>query len=251
MKLENITPPSISETNAGSGLAKLASKDWDQYSRHCRKRFNLVSEIFREKRNHFNNEDINVLDWGCAIGGVAILFEDKFNVAMHASDVDPHSMKWLSNTISKIDTEVLNPGKKLPYNNNTFQYIYGISVLTHIPPEFQEFYLSELKRIASLNAVVVLTVQSYFACIYNEEKNRNIKVHPRNTEELKELGIIYKSYPDHVLNSMDFSKNSDYGLTYVSREYIEEVYGKYFDILEIREGAVGFQDVIIMSPKQD
>ena len=248
MILERIKPPTADDMARASGLGKEAVKDWLKYCKNCRKRFAIVRDIVKQRFDG-NLRGKVILDWGSAAGGVAILAQEEFPVEMHAADVDAHSLAWLGKTNPAIQCTRLIPGKVLSFADDTFDCIYGISVLTHIPPELQEFYLGELRRVSKKNALVILTVMSYASCDASRVTGKNPNLHPYDPEELKKRGIIYHSYPDSILGSMDFTaQGGDYGITYHSREYVTELFGRYFEVEAIKEGVMGKQDVVIMAP---
>jgi ubiquinone/menaquinone biosynthesis C-methylase UbiE len=247
MKLEKITPPSRQQLKQASGVAKVAAANWQNYCRACRSRYRAVSKVL----NRIWGEEFSgkkVLDWGCAVGGVAIIMDDELPVSVVAADVDRHSIAWLSEANDNIETAVLTPGEPLPFEDNTFDAIYGISVLTHIPPDFQPYYLGELKRVVKPNGVVILTVKSYKAVDRARNENLDPSLHPHTYEQLDAAGIIYASYPEKVLQKMDFTKHGDYGITYHSTAYIDREFGKFFTLDKEDPQAIAQQDVIVMRP---
>ena len=139
MKLDKTPPPTRAQLAQASGVAKTAAADWPHYCRACRTRFNVVSAVLKRCLGD-DLDGKKVLDWGSAVGGVAIILDDELPVSVTAADVDRHSIAWLSEASDAIDTAVLTPGEALPFDDHTFDAIYGISVLTHIPPDYQAYY---------------------------------------------------------------------------------------------------------------
>jgi len=248
MKLENIMPPTSDQMARASGVSKEAAKNWENYCSACKNRFDLVKSIL-EREFNYNLSGKKVLDWGCAAGGVSIMMDDVLPISVTAADVDEHSLQWLKKTCDNIDCITLIPGKALPFEDCSFDAIIGISVLTHIPPDLQEFYLSELHRITGKNGIVIITVLGESACDINREKDRNPSKHPHDQKQLAKQGIIYSSYPEATLSSMDFSKNTAYGITYHSRGYIHENFGRYFYLNSIEESGLPPQDILVLRPK--
>lgn len=249
MRLEEITAPTNEELAKASGIAKTAAKNWPQYCRACRTRFKSISAILRENFPG-NVAGKRVLDWGSAIGGVSIILNDECNVDITAADVDEHSIAWIKKNCQDIKAQSLTPSEALPFDDGAFHAIFGISVFTHIPPGLQEFYLEELHRIAKPDGIVILTVKSDKAVENAKNSNKDPEIHPHSVDELNRSGIIYSSYPDKVLNKMDFAKKADYGITYHSRSYIEELFGKHFEFLPSEQDVIGKQDILVLAPKK-
>ena len=247
MKLENISPPTNEELIGGSGVSKQAARDWNIYIRNCYMRYELVSHWI----NKYFEGKINgkkVLDWGCAIGGVAILLQENMPLNMYCADVDKYSISWLNKTNQSLKCSVLPYQPSIPYDDDFFDCIYGISVLTHLPIEQQEDYLSELRRIAMPGALIILTVASDHVCVRNKDIAPNNPLYEKDTEKLHREGIIYHEYDKNTLNNLEFAKDKSYGLTFHSQKYIEEVFSRYFKMIECIKGGLGdYQDVLILS----
>jgi ubiquinone/menaquinone biosynthesis C-methylase UbiE len=235
-RLDRLEAPTAAEMRQASGVAARAAREWDRYVRSCHRKFKVIRPLMRELFGAGLDGRV-VLDWGCATGGVAMLVKDALPVQVHAADVDAHSIAWLSRTAPDIACAALRPGEALPYEDAKFDCIYGISVLTHIPPEGQEFYLRELARVSRPGGAVIVTVKGYAACERNAALER---------AELEARGIIHTPYPEAILQSMDFARSGGYGITYHSPGYVAEVFGRHFDVQRIDERGWSYQDVVIL-----
>ncbi len=247
MKLEDMSPPAVEEMLGGSGVAKVAAHNWENYCVKCRRRYDMVSEKLRDV---YPGElaGARVLDWGCATGGVAIILDDELPVEMHAADVDAHSIKWLTKVAPAIHSHVLGVNEPLPFGTAEFDVVFGVSVFTHLPPTIVPFYVHELRRITRDSGLVLLTVQSNHACDVNLRTQKDPEMHPNDRDVLREKGILYNSYNEKVLSTLDFATESSYGLTYISPQYIHKTFGECFEIVSIEEGRLGKQDLLTMKP---
>ena len=247
MKLTDIKAPTLDELKGACGVSKQAARFWDNYIHNCNVRYDLIRYWLDE---HFDGDlsGKKILDWGCALGGVAILLIDELPAEIHCADVDSYSIKWLIKVNKSIKASILPYEPSLPFDNNYFDCIYGISVLTHLPVEQQEKYLSELRRISSPGSLIILTVASDHVCQRNKSIQPDNPIHEKDIEKLHKNGIIYHEYDENVLSTLDFVNQGSYGLTFHSEEYIKDIFGKYFVILHHIYGGLGdYQDVIIMT----
>lgn len=245
--LEDMTPPTVEEFALASGVAKNAAKNWQGYCGACRRRFDMIGGAIA---SHYGDraQDLSVLDWGCAAGGVSILLATEMGLHMHSADVCEHSIAWLSRVAPFLSCSTLIPGEALPFDDARFDIVFGISVFTHLPPDAHDHYLGELRRITVPGGLVMLTVHSHFAVRHNAERKLDPAFHPYEDKALCDAGILYRSYPAKTLDAMAFAEHADYGLTYHSREFIESRFGRFFDILSIEEGRLGRQDLLTLRP---
>lgn len=247
MKPENLPAPFPGQLSRASGVSRKAAEDWPGYWRQCRGRLRLIRDALETPGNKPVSES-TVLDWGCALGGVAILIDSELSPReMHAADVDPHSIFWLQQNWSRITSAQLEFGKGLPYRADYFDVVIGISVFTHLNPAEQAHYLRELHRITRQGGILLLTVASYFACDFNAEHLRDPSLHPRSRSRLKDEGTIFARYKEKTLREMEFADDgADYGMCYHSREAIHSLFGAFFEISAIHEGVLGAQDLVVL-----
>jgi ubiquinone/menaquinone biosynthesis C-methylase UbiE len=241
MILDTIQPPSIEHLGQASGVSRKAARDWFTYTNQCRKRHcavrGVIDTVFPDGMT-----GRRILDWGSAVGGVAMLMQESYAAEVHAADVDPHSIQWLRSAAPGIHCTQLTPGQRLPYADGMFDCIYGISVLTHIPPDMQEFYLAELARVCREGGIVILSVR-----IARSEEERSEALATLKYSEA--LGIYYSSYPQRTQRRMEFARHGDYGRTVHTEACVQNVFGRHFRILEIRQKGIGQQDIVVMRTK--
>lgn len=246
MDLDEVTPPTAGQMSQASGISKTAASDWRAYCRSSRTKFGIVKRLL--DLHYPADRDVDaVLDWGCAAGGVAILMDHHLAARVSAADVDRHAIAWLRASCPTLDCHEVKPAEPLPFDDASFDLIYGISVLTHIPPGLQSFYLAELRRITRDGGLVMLTVLGERACALNRDGERSTALHPRDVAELRREGILYARYREAVLDSMAFSRDgaSDYGVTYHSDACIRQLFSGPFEIVEVDASALRKQDVVV------
>jgi ubiquinone/menaquinone biosynthesis C-methylase UbiE len=100
-----------------------------------------------------------ILDLGCGCGRIIRYFhklyvEGKF----YGTDIDREAIAWCEDNLSYIGSFVQN-GKlpPLPFEDRFFDFVYSISIFTHLPEAMQFRWLEELRRVTKQGAYVLLT----------------------------------------------------------------------------------------------
>lgn len=184
-----------------------------------------------------------ILDFGCGCGravrALATLLPDS---EIHGTDIDSEAIEWLNKNYSKYGRFTVAPSlPPTPYADRTFDFIFGISVLTHLPEEMQFLWLEELKRIAKPKGYIVLTT-------HGEKHYRQLD--PAIVKRMEEIGFFYTEPGFNYGASIslpDFYQNA-----YHSHAYIRREWSKYFDIIEIQSlGIDDHQDTILLQKRPD
>ena len=89
-----------------------------------------------------------ILDFGCGCGrAIRALAKLLPNCDLHGTDIDPEAIEWLKSNYSKFSEFSVAP--HLPptvYENQMFDFVFGISVFTHLPEDMQFQWLNELTK---------------------------------------------------------------------------------------------------------
>jgi SAM-dependent methyltransferase len=131
----------------------------------------------------------NILDVGCGIGRMAVplmTYLDK-TARYEGFDIVPEGIRWCRKTITPrasnfsfkladLYNKQYNPDGKFkaseytfPYDDESFDFVFLGSVLTHMLPEDMKHYTQEIKRVLKENGKCFIT---YF--LLNEETRRLI-----------------------------------------------------------------------------
>ena len=177
----------------------------------------------------------DVLDWGCGCARVLRWFrEPRMTCQFHGSDISQDAIDWCKANVPFATFQRNDPLPPLIYQNETFDLIYGISVLTHLDEEFQFAWLKELRRVARPGSIVMLSTHGdFFARLLPKE----------DYEKLLERGFLYKKVVEQggVDGLPEF-----YQTTYHSRQYVENVWTKFFRLLVYAQNAAMHQDLVVM-----
>ncbi|RNC82336.1 MAG: methyltransferase domain-containing protein [Phycisphaera sp.] len=101
----------------------------------------------------------DILDWGCSTGRVLRHFDDLPDCArLWGCDIDENSIDWAQRHFEgrfRFFSTTIDP--HLPVSNSSFDFVYGISIFTHISHNI-DTWLMELRRIIRPGGAVLVTV---------------------------------------------------------------------------------------------
>jgi hypothetical protein len=179
-----------------------------------------------------------ILDWGCGCGRVFqyLTFEQRSHLT--GIDIDESNIEWCKQNFpeARFETVQLQPPTVLL--SESFDFVFGISVLTHLTEERQFDWLAELHRVTSTGAALLLSVngETMWAAgglsidRYTEWRSHGFLVVSKN-------------------NDLDGSgaDGSEYYNTFISRRYIFENWSRYFKVIDVLAGAVcNQQDLVVL-----
>jgi SAM-dependent methyltransferase len=153
-----------------------------------------------------------ILDWGCGCARVC-RYMYKANKEVYGADVNGEGIEWcLANISSRFDVSGLNP--PLPYPDNHFEAIYGISVLTHLGLEDQMKWIGELIRVTQKSGLIILSYHGLSSLL-------RFNLSDQDFEELQ------------LRNYLNIGKNHSFGRD-------SDVGSKYYDTVQL---APSFQKI--------
>lgn len=146
--------------------------DYSAYYRSGREAAGWLSDHFANHRSRL--ERPRILDWGCGPARVLRHLPAFFGQEGRYVGVDPNveSIRWIQQHIDFIEARSITQAAKLDFPNETFDFIYGISILTHLPAPAHEAWLTEISRILAPDGILLLTTHgpAYQGKLTSEEK---------------------------------------------------------------------------------
>ncbi|MEO8433491.1 MAG: methyltransferase domain-containing protein [Pyrinomonadaceae bacterium] len=174
----------------------------------------------------------DVLDFGCGCGRVLLALSLVEGLRLSGSDIDEEAIKWCQDNFSGIAEFAANPNNPpTRYPDSSFDFLFSVSVFTHLPETMQFEWLEELRRITRPGGYLALSFHgsNYYFNIPEEERSAFLKrgfyyLDSGGTEGLPEF----------------------YQTAFHTHDYIRREWSKYFDVLVVREkGIGGAQDVAL------
>lgn len=116
----------------------------------------------------------SILDFGCGCGRVLRQWKDLGCKRLHGSDLNPVLARWCGENLpfASIRTNLLDAETR--YDDESFDFIYAISVFTHLGLPLQRFWMDELRRILAPGGVLYFTVHGESRCdiLTGDERRR-------------------------------------------------------------------------------
>jgi SAM-dependent methyltransferase len=116
----------------------------------------------------------SLLDFGCGCGRVIRHWHDHSAPQLHGTDYNPRLIAWCRRYLPFADFETNHPAPPLGYGDDTFDFIYAISVFTHLTERLQHAWMRELERVLAPGGVLAITTKgrSRLEPLGDEERRR-------------------------------------------------------------------------------
>lgn len=180
----------------------------------------------------FSWEDSRVLDYGCGVGRVLRHFvghADQWR-EFWGCDIHDESISWLKANLSppfRFANNLETP--HLPFEDDYFDLIYGISVFTHLTEDQWEGWLKELRRITRPGGTLLLTYHNRVA--YERRFNRPF--------DEKSVGM--------EVHGHDMNWDQGGPRAYHSNWWIRENWGRFLTVEKLVDhGLANWQSIAVM-----
>lgn len=196
-----------------------------------------ASDIHARHRPGLNRK-IDVLEWGCGFGNAArhFLRDERFNYT--GMDADPVSNKFCRETLGP--NFIVNPfDPPTEFQDQSFDLIFAMSVMTHLVPKDQAAWLKEFRRLIRPDGLAVLSfhgpwmiAHGNWATDYYEQMLRN-------------GGYVGSGAANNDLIDVHGQRYTDNSFTY---GFINRTWTEHFRVMEIIDGVFGLHSVAVLSP---
>ncbi|MGD0748751.1 MAG: class I SAM-dependent methyltransferase [Acidimicrobiales bacterium] len=160
--MDTDTPVPPVALTARLAQAPTAWRDVEGYLERGRQALRAIERILPDEWTWSNKR---VLDFGCGAGRVVRHLRDiGAPVQVWGCDIDPACIAWntenLGPSISFFVNDLVPP---LPFESDTFDLVYSLSVFTHIDRHWASWLL-ELHRVLAPGGILVATIMSEGMC---------------------------------------------------------------------------------------
>ena len=182
-------------------------------------------------------DDFRILDFGVGCGRVIRPLHELCldthltdgKLQWFGSDIDAEAIAWCRSALESIGTFVVNSHTPpLPFDDQYFDFVYSISIFTHLPEDMQFAWLSELRRVMRIGSFAMLTTHS------TDLIPTSLKETLQNPEFYYHVGGGTEGLPTF------------YQKSHHSIEYIHKRWSEYFAVRKIiPKGIARRQDLVL------
>ena len=212
---------------------RVAGSYHEAFFEHGRGMFRDMQAILGKHGLSFSGFN-NILDFGCGCGRLLIPMSILADAGkLSGTDIDAEAIAWMRNSYSCFkDLDVNAEAPPTKYGDGQFDFIYSISIFTHLPEEMQRAWLGELARIIKPGGHGIFTTHGENHFHYLTESDRG---------KLSANGFVYTDF-GATEGLPEFYRTS-----FQTREYIMREWGRHFDVVEIFEkGICQNQDAVLV-----
>jgi SAM-dependent methyltransferase len=114
----------------------------------------------------------SLLDFGCGCGRVVRHWQALENTKVQGSDYNPKLVEWCRDALPFANFGVNRLEPPLPFSADELEFVYAISVFTHLPEELQDAWLAELERVLAPGGLLLITTKgrSWFDALTDAER---------------------------------------------------------------------------------
>jgi len=189
------------------------------------------------RKNGLNIDNFQtILDFGCGCGRVIRRWNSLERANIYGADYNPELTDWCRRklTFAQFETNQLFP--PLSYSDEKFDFIYALSVFTHMREALQLLWINELSRVIRPGGYLLITThgEPYFEKLTREEQ-----------KELKTGRLIVRC---------EEASGTNLCSVYHPVKYVQEKLAKGFEVVDfIPEGAKGnpSQDIFLLRKPTD
>jgi ubiquinone/menaquinone biosynthesis C-methylase UbiE len=131
------------------------------YKKYYTESIDTAKWVVSYLNKHIELKNKKILDWGCGPGRIIRHLPNVIGngCEYYGTDYNKNSIDWCSSNIPDIHFNTNSLEAKLPYPDNFFDVIYGISIFTHLSEQLHYSWYNELIRILKPGGIVFLTTQ--------------------------------------------------------------------------------------------
>jgi 2-polyprenyl-3-methyl-5-hydroxy-6-metoxy-1,4-benzoquinol methylase len=188
-----------------------------------------------------------LLDWGCGCGRLTVpLLEHHTGADIHGCDIDEEAIAWCRSHLPQARFETIAPYPPTPYPSASFDVVIAASVFTHLSRHTQSMWLEELKRIVRPGGIVVASVHGRFAASF-AFRSLDLNLEGRLWHYWLASTMAAKGFVDLEDRSFDgVVPDKYYRRSFQTPRFTMRTWSRQFSILEYVEGALGYQDIVVM-----
>lgn len=229
--LERLPVPEAGRRNRVHGVVQE-----DNFLRSGHTNYRRIKALV-ERYGQSAHRPLRILDWGCGAGSVGRYAISDPDLDYTGVDIDGDNIAWCKANLDAERFQVISTEPPTSFADNSFDVVFGISVVTHLAEADQFKWLAELKRITrpgGLCLLSILGVQAQAKMPWLSDKATPLsQTGFQFIEEVHEIGQIV-------------GHDTYYGVTFHRANYVRSRWRRWFEIVDIVHGAMGHQDMVVL-----
>jgi len=211
----------------------------EHYLESGKKTYLSITSLMKNYDIHLEKSSA-ILEWGCTTGRVLRHFvKEAQKTEFWGLDLDEHSILWAKENLSPpFNFLTCSYYPHLPFKDDKFCFIYGISVFTHMR-HLSDMWLMEFNRILKVGGYALFTIQDEHTVKWLRENGT-----PDMIPGGADLDEVLK-HDVFIVNNL----NWDTMYTYYKDEWIKKEWGRYFNVVAIHPYAEDYQSAVILQKR--
>jgi SAM-dependent methyltransferase len=198
----------------------------------------------------------SVLDFGCGAGRV---LPHVATLATGAScsgcDVNRPAVEWARRHRPEHRWEVSRFTPPLPFEDESFDLVYSISVFSHIDEELQDRWLEEIDRVLRPSGVVLLSVHGPHAFDLFRSGQASTRWTDRSAFSrgpLQEGEFVFVPYGRSAWIRTELpGVEGEFGLAFHAERYVQQRWSRAFEVIQVLPRAMtAWQDIVVGRKRQ-
>lgn len=212
----------------------------------------LASRLHRHLPDR-GGRTLDVLDFGCGCGRTTRFLQQLPRVRVHGTDINEHLVSWCRDNLPGVRSTLNGAQASLAAADGAYDFIYSLSIFTHLPEQVMKAWLVELARVTADDGIVLLTTHGYPAIETICGSAPHQAMFQMSADEAQALrrdfeqaGFVYRRYSPDVIEHAN--AGDDYGNSFTHEDYIRRHWpGNLFEVVEFVPGGMrGWQDLTVL-----
>lgn len=178
------------------------------------------------------------LDWGVGCGRLARHLALSLGSRFHGCDIDADNVAWCSANLPGVYAPSRLDGK-LPYPDNSFDLIYGVSVFTHLRQKWESHWLQELHRVLRPGGILLVTTHGQTAI---DCAQLDAATYANLQQRVEDEGLVVTGTNNQLDGFVEHPQ--EYVNVFHSSSHIQSAWGRWFRHIRQLKGYIYTHDLI-------
>ena len=199
----------------------------------------------------------DVFDFGCGCGRLTRYLGAVERYRVFASDINPQLVTWCRDNLKQVDTRLNDARPPLPFDDRQFDFVYSLSIFTHLPEHLAKLWLGEIARTLKPGGIFAFTTHGLMALDIVEASQAHRAMFAIAADQMEEIrrnftqaGFAYLSYSPVAIDAAH--AGDEYGNSFVAEARVRDhwIDKEIWELAEFIPGGLrGWQDVVVLRRK--